>query len=276
MDTLFFKTFLNQARTGLWPALLLCCYLHRESQWRSGDDLLIVVPPHSSHFKEELQVLLQCFDMLGVPVAERKLVGPTDCLTFLGIELDTTHMIKCLPAHKLRELKELVEEEELQVLLQCFDMLGVPMAERKLVGPTDCLTILGIELDTTHMIRRLPAHKLRELKELVEEWLLKKLCRVRELQSLVSKLQHACKVVRPGRTFLRRMFELLKGGASKQPWVRLNTSFRSDLLRWYQFLESWNGVAMLENGPRQGREVYLYTDASGSFGGGAYWGSHWL
>ena len=131
-------------------------------------------------------------------------------------------------------------KEELQVLLQCFDRLGVPVAERKLVGPTDCLTFLGIKLDTTHMIRRLPAHKLRELKELVEEWL------------PVGKLQHACKVVCPGRTFLRRMFELLKGGASKQPWVRLNTRFRSDLLWWHQFLESWNGVAMLENVPRQG------------------------
>ena len=116
--------------------------------------------------------------------------------------------------------------------VQCFDRLGVPVAERKLVGPTDCLTFLGIKLDTTHMIRRLPAHKLRELKELVEEWL------------PVGKLQHACKVVCPGRTFLRRMFKLLKGGASKQPWVRLNTRFRSDLLWWHQFLESWNEVAV--------------------------------
>ena len=76
------------------------------------------------------------------------------------------------------------------------------MAGQKLEGSTDCLTFLGIELDTTHMIRHLPLHKLRELKELVEEWLPKRSCRVKDLQSLVGKLQHACKVVRPGRTFL--------------------------------------------------------------------------
>ena len=69
------------------------------------DDLLIVAPPHSPRCKEELQILLQCFDSLGVPVAGQKLEGPTDCLTFLGIELDTTHMIQRLPLHKLRELK---------------------------------------------------------------------------------------------------------------------------------------------------------------------------
>ena len=121
-------------------------------------------------------------------------------------------------------------KEELQILLQCFGKLGVPAAEQKLEGPTTCLTFLGIELDTRQMVRRLPPNKLKELKELVVEWLPRKACRVRDLQSLVGKLQHACKVVRPGRTFLRRMFELLKGGARKQPWIRLNTNFRSDLL----------------------------------------------
>ena len=66
------------------------------------DDFLIVGPPHSPHCKEEIQVLLQCFESLEAPVAGQKLEGPTDCLTFLGIELDTTLMIRRLPLHKLR------------------------------------------------------------------------------------------------------------------------------------------------------------------------------
>ena len=72
------------------------------------DDFLIVAPPHSSQCKEELQILLQCFSRLGVPVAEQKLEGPIVCLTFLGIELDTLQMIRRLPSHKLEELKGLV------------------------------------------------------------------------------------------------------------------------------------------------------------------------
>lgn len=46
-------------------------------------------------------------------------------------------------------------------------------------------------------------------------------CRSRELQSLVGKPQHVCKVVRPGWTFLRSMFELLKGMAKKQQLIWL-------------------------------------------------------
>ena len=102
-------------------------------------------------------------------------------------------------------------KEDLHKLQQVFDKLGVPIAEEKLEGPSVCLTFLGKELDTRRMIRRLPSNKLIELESLIRNWLPRKACKVRELQSLVGKLQHACKVVCPGRTFLRQMLELLRG-----------------------------------------------------------------
>ena len=157
-----------------------------------------------------------------------------------------------------------------------FSKLGVPIAEEKLRGPTVSLTFLGIELDTSAMVRRLPQGKLTELQQLVVEWLPKKGCRVKELQSLAGKLQHACKVVRPGRTFLRRVFELLRGVGKRQQFVRLNASFKSDLWWWHCYLDSWNGVAMMENCPSIDQEIHLYTDASGSCGCGAWWGVEWM
>ena len=166
--------------------------------------------------------------------------------------------------------------EELQRLLRIFSRLGVPVAEEKLVGPSVCLTFLGIELDTDRMLRRLPQSKLTELQSLVMEWLPKKYGKVKDLQSLVGKLQHACKVVRPGRTFLRRMFELLRGVGRRREFVRLNTDFKSDLWWWHCFLGAWNGVAMMENYPSGELEFKLFTDASGSFGCGAWWGTEWL
>lgn len=93
--------------------------------------------------------------------------------------------------------------EDLHKLQRVFDKLGVPVAEEKLEGPSVCLTFLGIELDTGRMRRRLPSNMLTELESLIQDWLPRKACKVRELQSLVGKLQHVCKVVHPGRTFLR-------------------------------------------------------------------------
>ena len=52
--------------------------------------------------------MLVFFDRLHIPVAISKLEGPTERLTFFGIELDTQAMILRLPASKLDELRLLV------------------------------------------------------------------------------------------------------------------------------------------------------------------------
>ena len=167
-------------------------------------------------------------------------------------------------------------EEDLQKLLVIFDRLHIPVAASKLEGPTECLTFLGIEIDTQVMVLRLPASKLEELRLLVAQWQGRKFCMKKDLQSLVGKLQQASKVVRSGRTFLRRMFELLKGTSKKQHFIRLNTSFRSDLMWWNLFLESWNGISMLEDPAWKSVPFHLYTDASGSFGCGAWSEQSWF
>ena len=156
--------------------------------------------------------------------------------------------------------------------------LGVPIAEHKREGPTTCLTFLGIEVDTVAGQLRLPADKLDRLNSLLQEWGDKKACRRRDLESLIGVLNHACKVVRCGRTFLRRMLDLLKG-VPMHPLcphpIRLNRSFRSDLAWWRLFAAEWNGVSFLTPTVRLPRQQ-LASAASGSWGCGAYYDSHWF
>ena len=52
------------------------------------DDFVIVAPLASKQCEEDLQKLLVIFDRLHIPVAVSKLEGPTECLTFLRIEID--------------------------------------------------------------------------------------------------------------------------------------------------------------------------------------------
>ena len=94
---------------------------------------------------------------------------------------------------------------QLSVLRAVFENLGIPVAMEKLEEPTTVLTFLGIEINAKEMMLHLPTTKLIELQDLVTSWLGKKLCLKYELQSLAGKLHHACKVVRPGKTFLRRV-----------------------------------------------------------------------
>ena len=89
-------------------------------------------------------------------------------------------------------------------------------------------------MDSQAGILRLPADKLQRLTSVLQEWVDRKVCTRRELESLIGLLNHACKVVRPGRTFLRRMIDLLSatgrtGLGHSHHHIRLNREFRADL-----------------------------------------------
>lgn len=92
------------------------------------------------------------------------------------------------------------------------------------------------------MTARLPNDKLNELTQLIREWVDKKSCKRKDLEYIVGKLNHACSVVLSGRTFLRRLINLLRD--SKRYWkcIRLSKECQRDLTWWNDFLPSWNGV----------------------------------
>ena len=94
------------------------------------------------------------------------------------------------------------------MLLDICNHLGVPIAEEKVEGPSTSIIFLGILIDTIRCEIRLPQDKLARVRDRVKEWIQKKRCTKRDLLSLVGQLQHAATVGRPGRMFLRRLFDL--------------------------------------------------------------------
>ena len=168
--------------------------------------------------------------------------------------------------------------DALDVLNRTCGELGVPIAEHKRDGPTTCLTYLGIEVDTMASQLRLPQEKLQRLQSLLVEWGNWKVCERRQLESLVGTLNHACKVVRCGRSFLRRMLDLLHRAPAPtgRPYlIQLNREFRSDLMWWRTFVMAWNGVSFLLP-PSHLPQLQMASDASGSWGCGAWHGRHWF
>ena len=130
--------------------------------------------------------------------------------------------------------------EYLAILERECRILGIPIAAHKRDGPTTLIIFLGIEIDTVAGIIRLPVEKLERLQSLLRSWGDRKSCTRKELESLIGLLNHACKVVRSGRSFLRRMIDLLhavhRPPNSTVP-IRLNRGFRSDLAWWVTFIE---------------------------------------
>ena len=57
-------------------------------------------------------------------------------------------------------------------------------------------------------------------------------------------LQHATKVVRPGRPFLYRLHVLQNVGSHPDHHVRLSSAARADITWWFLFADRWNGLSM--------------------------------
>ncbi len=165
----------------------------------------------------------------------------------------------------------------LAVALAVCKPLGLPLHPEKCVDPATVLVVLGIELDSISQIARLAAEKLSALKDLIRSWLPRKYYNRCELESLIGHLHHAAKVVWPGRTFLRRMIDLLCCFRKRDHPIRLNKEFHLDLRWWHQFLSQWHGVSFwLFPGLSLEAEVEVSSDAAGSLGYGAFLKDSWF
>ena len=167
-------------------------------------------------------------------------------------------------------------QENLAIIQQLCSDLGVPLAQVKLEGPTHCLTFLDIEIDTQLLLARLLNDKLTQIKSELSQWLKKHGATKRQILSLVGLLQHASKVVVPGRTFTARMY--LKAASIKKLhyFTKLDNPFRSDL-HWWQTISAWNGCSFLHVITQQmPTDCRIYTDASGSWGYGGFFCDKWF
>ena len=171
-------------------------------------------------------------------------------------------------------------QHECMTALHCFtrlcNELGVPIAHHKTDGPAQTLTFLGIQLNTRTMMAQLPADKLIKYKNDLQTAIDSEKLTQRELKSLIGKLQFATTVVKPGRPFLRRLYDLTMQVNKPHYYVRLTKSAKQDLDIWYHFLNAYNGKTMIRRLSRaDSHTIHLYTDASKLAFGGTY-GSHWV
>ena len=83
-------------------------------------------------------------------------------------------------------------------------------------------------------------------------------------------------MVRPGRTFLCRLFKLLSVTKKDHHHIALWAAAKSDIIWWDTFLEQWNGVSVIPAAVPRHVSHHVSTNASGSTGCGAIWGRHWL
>ncbi|XP_065182584.1 uncharacterized protein LOC135813415 [Sycon ciliatum] len=153
----------------------------------------------------------------------------------------------------------------------------VPLAPDKVEGPAQVLSFLGIELDCGRLEARLPDTKLQDLRTLLDQYVNRGDMTQRELDSLLGKLSFAARVIIPGRTFMRRLWDICHRYSQPHYKIKLSVEALEDLKWWQRLLSQWNGKSFFHM-PNwtPSPDIQLFTDASGSIGWGACYGHRWI
>ena len=109
----------------------------------------------------------------------------------------------------------------LQAFLILAKSLNIPLRTGKTVYPTTLVSLHDIEVDTAQMQMRLPQDKLLDARLKIDSVYRRKKVSLRQLQSLIGTLSFACKVIVPGRVFLRRVIDLTCGEHNQEHLIRL-------------------------------------------------------
>ena len=196
-------------------------------------------------------------------------------LWILTTVFNITFMVHYLDDFLICNVSHAKCKEDMDCMQSVFSQLGVPLAPDKVIGPSTCLTYLGIEIDSHNQSIRLPPDKLADLITLLHSWSAKKKCTKRELLSLLGSLSFACKVVKPGRMFLRRLIDLSTTVHHINHRITLNTEARADITWWITFLPTWNGKELIQSAPVTSYSKKLFTDAS-LLGFGSVYNNQWF
>ena len=124
------------------------------------------------------------------------------------------------------------------VLQKC----GIDESKKKACPPSTIMTFVGVLFNTETMTIEITPERLQELQILLATWLGKENATLKEIQSLLGKLNFVAACVRPGRVLLKWLKQLYKENTKSHP---IPLYVKKDIIWWYSFLPLYNGVSMM-------------------------------
>ena len=127
--------------------------------------------------------------------------------------------------------------------------LGLEESTKKAEPPTTCITYLGVQFDSIKMTMSVPPEKVTEIKADICQWVRKTTITRRDLQSLLGKMFWVAKVIMHARPFMGRLLAQLRtlSNLKESTKVKLSDESRKDILWWYTYLDTFNGISMIVN-----------------------------
>jgi hypothetical protein len=147
---------------------------------------------------------------------------------------------------------------------------------QKVYQPSTVMEFLGIVIDSDRMELRMSQERLDDVTLELESWNQRGAGVKRELLSLLGKLVFMCRIIRPGRIFLRCLFNSVSKLKYLHHRVKLPLQALKDIRWWLNFARSWNKKCMFyEDDWTSSTDLHLATDAS-DLGMGGVLGTSWF
>ncbi len=122
----------------------------------------------------------------------------------------------------------------------------------------------------------IPTQKVDKYCQSIKNIVSNKYCSQGELKTIIGQLNWVCSILKPGRAFLRRLHDAVKGPHNPNLLIQISMEMRKDLLIWFQFLINFNGKMLISYMPTENSAMLnFYSDAS-KFGAGAIFGTQWI
>ena len=124
------------------------------------------------------------------------------------------------------------------------NMLNVPLAVNKTIGPAQEIVFLGIQLSSREMTARLPQEKISLYTNKLSDLMRSRTVKLKEMQSVIGCLQFATSIILPGKAFTRRLIDTTIGVKKPFHYVTVNVEARADIRMWYLFFKYHNGKTL--------------------------------
>ena len=123
---------------------------------------------------------------------------------------------------------------------------GIEEAKKKACSPATSMIFIGVLFNTITMTIEITPTRLQEIINILASWLNKDMASLKEIQSLLGKLNFVAACVRPGRIFISRMLKWLKVLYKEEAGLHIIPNYvKKDILWWHTFLPHYNGVSMM-------------------------------
>ena len=160
-----------------------------------------------------------------------------------------------------------IAEEAYDCLRWILDTIGIRESKHKACPPAYIAVFLGILFNTLTMTLQITPDRLQEIQQLLSNWMQKNTATLKEMQSLLGKLNFAGSTIRTRHVFVSWLINNLKqfppNGRRK-----IDSETKKDIEWWMQFMEEFDRITIMPPVNWNSPDSIISSDACLTGGGG--------